>query len=258
MHTGNQLLKDLTALGIREGDTVLMHSSYKSLGGLEGGAKTFFEVMLELLGETGTMVVPALSYENVTRANPVFDRAASPSCVGYLSEYFRTSVPGVIRSMHATHSCCAIGRLACELIRDHEKDTTPVGENSPFAKLPRVDGKILMLGCTPRRNTMIHGVEETVKLPYGIDWDTPVHYTMIDGDVRIEQDAYRHQFHLPEGEIVQRYDKVIELLSEDEASHGRVLEADCYLMSARAAWDKARARLLEEPLFFVEHPVLGK
>ena len=63
--------------------------------------------------------------------------------------------------MHATHSCAAFGRLAEELTRDHELDDTPVGPNSPFTKLPKVGGKILMLGCNFASNTSMHGVEET-------------------------------------------------------------------------------------------------
>lgn len=36
-----------------------------------------------------------------------------------------------------------------EITKDHEKDITPLGENSPFRKLPEYGGKILMPGCTP-------------------------------------------------------------------------------------------------------------
>ena len=58
MHTLQQLKQELAALGIQPGDTVLMDSSYKSLGGIEGGAKGFFEAFLELLGEKGSLVLP--------------------------------------------------------------------------------------------------------------------------------------------------------------------------------------------------------
>ena len=256
-YTKQQLLKDLHTLGVREGDTVLMHSSYKSLGEIEGGAKIFFEAFLEVLGSTGTLVLPTLSYESVTRVNPVFDRALSPSCVGYLSEYFRTSVAGVIRSLHPTHSCCAVGRLAEELTREHELDMTPVGAHSPFAKLPLIGGKILMLGCNPARNTSLHGVEETVEgLPYGINRDVPVHYVLHDGETTIHQEvAYRHDFHpVGVGNIEQRYDRIIDLLDESEISHRRVLDADCYLMDARALWKKGREAMLKDAYHFVNHP----
>ena len=153
IHTKKMLQNDLSALGIRPGDTVLMHSSFRSLGGIEGGATGFFEAFTDLLGSEGTLILPALSYKSVTRQQPVFHQDQTPSCVGYLPEFFRTQVPGVIRSLHPTHSCCLLGKYARELAEGHELDDTPVGRHSPFAKLPLIGGKILMLGCGLDCNT---------------------------------------------------------------------------------------------------------
>ena len=255
MYTVEQLKKDLLLLGVTPGDTILMHSSYKSLGGIEGGAEAFFKAFIDLLGEDGTLVLPALSYDSVTREAPDFDVAASQSCVGYLSEYFRTRVPGVRRSLHATHSCCAIGKNAELLTSGHENDITPVGENSPFFKLPSVGGKILMLGCKTGHNTSMHGVEETVDNPYCIDRKNPIEYTLICGDKTVKQMAYRHNF-VDEngGHIRQRYDKVTELLNDDEIRYGKVLDADCCLMDAAAVWREGRKAMMQDPTYFVEYP----
>lgn len=254
-NTKEQLIKDLCNLGIHPGDMVLMHSSYKSLGGIEGGAKTFFEGFMDLIGEDGTLILPTLSFASVTREKPEFDLATTPSCVGYLSEYFRTSVPGVVRSMHATHSCAALGKLAKEMTAGHEEDITPVGSNSPFAKLPKYGGKILMLGCGTKSNTSMHGVEETAEPPYCIDRKNPVNYVLKDGDRIIHQIAYRHYFLTPDGKhIGQRYDRVVELLSDNEKNFGKVLYADCCLMDAKAVWDIGHKKLLEDPYYFVDCP----
>ena len=145
MHTTQQLFDDLKALGVNPGNTILMHSSWKSLGGLEGGPAAFFETFLRLLGTEGTLVLPALSYDNVHFDQPVFDVLNTTSCIGFLPEYFRTQIPGVVRSLHASHSCCIRGKHATFLAEGHELDETPVGPNSPFAKLPQLDGWILML-----------------------------------------------------------------------------------------------------------------
>ena len=78
-HAKKQLRDDLLSLGIRPGDALLMHSSFKSLGGVEGGAAGFYDVLLNLLGGAGTMIVPTLSYRDVTRENPLFDARTTPS-----------------------------------------------------------------------------------------------------------------------------------------------------------------------------------
>lgn len=255
MHTAAQLTDDLRSLGIRPGDTVLMHSSYKSLGGIEGGAKGFFEAFLSLLGPEGTLVLPALSYGDVSAEQPVFDALNTPSCIGYLPEYFRTQVSGVIRSLHPTHSCCMVGKNAASLAEGHELDETPVGPRSPFAKLPKIGGKILMLGCCPDHNTSMHGVEETAEPPYLLDRTCRVPYVLKDANGKEHhQSALRHNFVLNGHYHEQRYSRILPLLSEAEVSYGKILAADCVLMSAEAVWKKGHEKLLEDPFYFVEVP----
>ncbi|MBE6758162.1 MAG: AAC(3) family N-acetyltransferase [Ruminococcaceae bacterium] len=247
----DKLQRDLSRLGIHRGDTVMMHSSYKSLG--EGITPAdFFQGFLDLLGEEGTLVLPALSYETVTYEHPFFDRSETPSCVGYLSEFFRTQVTGVRRSLHATHSCTAVGKHADFLLNGHEKDLTPVGANSPISKLPQVNGKMLMLGCHPDHNTALHGVEEKGGAPYIFDPTRRISYVLKDGEQVIHQTARRHDFHKTDCDYEQKYARILDLLDEGvEYTRGKVLAADCYLLSARAVWEKGLAKLAEDPCFFV-------
>ena len=255
MGNKEKIKQDLIALGIKSGDVVLMHSSYRSLGEIDGGAKTFFDAFLETLGDEGTLILPALSYNRVNFDNPEFDREATGTCVGYLPEFFRTSVPEVVRSLHATHSCCAVGKYAEEFVRNHEKDITPVGENSPFTKLPKYDGKILMLGCGTKFNTSMHGVEELADVPYVLDKKNPITYVLKDGDATVIVKSYRHDFLAENGEhIRQCYDRVTDLLTDEEYKKGFVLSAECHLMDAKAVWEKGYNKMKENPLYFVEYP----
>lgn len=256
MHTQAQLRDDLSRLGVCPGDAVLMHSSWKSFGGVEGGPKAFFETFIDLLGPEGTLVLPALSYESVSAEQPVFDVQTTPACIGYLPEYFRTQIPGVIRSLHPTHSCCMVGKHAAFLAEGHELDETPVGPHSPFAKLPKLDGWILMLGCPADRNTSMHGVEETAEPPYLLDRSGKVRYILRTADGReIERISWAHDFAAESGEhYVQRYSRVIDLLDPDDVHTGKVLDADCVLMRAKAVWQKGREMLERNPFYFVDHP----
>jgi len=251
-HRKAELEKDLKALGIQAGDTVLMHSSYKSLGGPEDGAKGFFEVFLDVLTDEGTLVLPTLSYQFVTLEQTCFDIDNTPSCSGYLTEYFRTEVEDTVRSFHATHSCTARGKYAEFLTKDHEKDCTPVGKNSPFYKLPQVNGKILMLGCHPHNNTSMHGVEETAEPFYLFDHSKQVIYTMKNHDgSEIQKPSLRHWFG-PGHVYAQRYERILDLLSDEEKKYGKVLDADCVIMDAKAVWEKGHEMLLKNPTFFVD------
>ena len=250
MFSVKDFASDLSTLGLKNGDTVLVHSSYKSVGETDGGAMGIINALVEAVGENGTVIFPTLSYNPVYETK-VFEPDKTPSCVGYLSEVFRTA-DGVKRSMHPTHSCCAKGKYAEDIIRDHEKDITPVGSNSPFAKLPQYGGKILMLGCSTRCNTSMHGVEETAEPIYCINRKEPVRYLLKKGDSVTEQIGYRHSFCVDDTKYIQHYDRIFDLLAEDAYTVGKVLEATCYLMSAKAVWEKGHEKLKNDPLFFVD------
>ena len=67
--------------------------------------------------------------------------------------------------------------------------------------------------------------------------------------------GYRcHYFHRPEGEIIQRYDRATDVLSESEFSLGRVHGAESLLLDATALRDKAVAKMKEDPFYFIDDP----
>ena len=240
------MVRDLLALGVRPGGVLLVHSSLRSLGPLSGGAESVICALLAALGPDGTLLTPALSYASVRRDQPIFDARQTPSCVGALSEVFRTR-PGTLRSIHPTHSVCGAGRLAGELLGDHERDTTPCGSHSPFARLPAVHGQILFLGCGLRPNTSMHGVEERVEPPYL--YGEPLEYQMIRADG--SQATMRVRSHNFQG-WKQRYDRLDTVLAEPDLRRGPILQADCYLVETAAMWPAALKALRADPLYFVE------
>ncbi len=252
MYTVEKMCKDLQSLGLKQGDTVMMHSSFKSLGKIENGAQSVFDALLTVLGSEGTLILPSFSYDFVTYEHPIFNLQTTPSCVGYLPEYFRTKIPGVKRSMHATHSCSVIGALTDEMLRNHELDLTPVGVNSPISKLPKVGGKILLLGSPKDSITSFHGIEELIEPEYLFDYEKPIEYILQDGSNEIRQNATHHSFHKNGFYYEQKYSRIFDLLDETEYKFGKVLDADCYLLSAESVWRKGYEALKENPLYFVD------
>lgn len=72
MNDAKKLLADMKALGIKEGETILVHASMKALGTKEA-PETVLDTLQAALGDGGTLLLPALTYENVTPEHPVFD-----------------------------------------------------------------------------------------------------------------------------------------------------------------------------------------
>lgn len=243
-----KLTEDFKALGIKKGDSVLIHSSYKSMGGIEGGIETFVDAMLSVLGDSGTLISPTLSFRAVSVENPVFDYLNTPSCTGAINEFIRLR-EGSVRSIHPTHSCSVIGKKTDYYVKGHELDRTPVGENSPFRKLMEDGGKILMLGCGLGPNTSLHGIEEKADLPYVLA-ERPSPYTIILPEKTYTIDFYRH--HIVQRGFLQRYARAEALIDDSFVSHGEIHGADSYLINAPELWKVCLDVLKNDPYYFVE------
>ncbi len=240
-----KLLNDLRALGIRADDILLVHSSLSALGYVEGGADTVVDTLLAAVAD-GTLLMPALSYATVRPETPTFSVTETPSCVGAISEAFRRRA-GVQRSLHPTHSVCAAGKLAGELLARHGETDTPVGAFSPFALLPQYGGKILMLGCGLCPNTSMHGVEELVMPPYLLN-PVPTVYRLVDAAGNQTEKAYRrHSFH--ETHTTQRYERLAKVMDIPE---GNVMQATAHVIDTATMWRVASEKLKEDNCYFVD------
>ena len=245
--TTREFAEGLRALGVAEGGVLLVHSSLRSFGPIEGGAETVIEGLLDAVGPSGTLLMPALSYLTVTEQAPRFDPISTPSCVGALPEYFRRRA-GTLRSAHPTHSVCGIGPLAGELLGSHVQDDTPCGAGSPFRLLREAGGQILFLGCGLPPNTSMHGVEELTEPPYLFKPERVVYEVALGADETVRR-AYR--VHAFDG-LTQRYERIADLLDGSALRSGRVHGALCYLIEARPMWEVGVAALRADPLYFVE------
>ena len=246
MNLREKIKLDAEALGIKKGDTLLVHTAFKKLGENVSPDDVIFG-LLGALGEEGTLVLPALSYQNCNANKPYFDYYETKSNIGFLPEYFRTSVKGVKRSICPTHSCCALGKNADFVVGGQKDDNTPCGENSPFRRVKDLGGKILFLGCGMRPNTSMHAVEELSVPDYLFGAD--VEYTVKDENGKEYKTFCRaHNF---KG-VAQRYERLANLLEGDELRVGKILQADCHLVECKPMWEKANAKYIECPHYFID------
>lgn len=155
----------LRSLGVNEGDICLFHSSFKSLGPVDGGAESVIRGFESVLGADGTLVAPTLCQRDFINSYKTW-HLDKPSDVGYLTEYFR-KLPGVCRSDQATHSVAARGRLAYELTYEHTARgprACPFGgyafcDSSPWMKMYLLNAKVVFIGVSMRYHTMKHLIE---------------------------------------------------------------------------------------------------
>ena len=161
--TPEGIIAGLAALGVQPGDLIFTHVSMGKFGRVEGGVEAFITALQVAVGPEGTLVMPGFSLQLVNVPRPVFDVRHTPVWASKVYERFR-AWPGGYRSHHATHSVCAAGRLAGELTVNHGPD--PCGGQSPFSRLAKWGGKILLMGVSHNSSTSFHTVEEQEKLFY--------------------------------------------------------------------------------------------
>jgi len=241
----SKIREQLYNLGIAPGDVVLMHSSMKALG-TDLTPEGFLFELKQALTDEGTLLLPALTYENVTLEKPFFSIIASEPCVGILPKTFM-KMDKVKRSMHPTHSVCAWGAKADLLTCEHIKDNTPVGPNSPFMLLTEVDGKILFIGDILHSCTFMHGLEEIVNTPYGMNKDM-TEYTLTDVNGKIgKKHYYSHNF---KG-WNQEYTRIRDILTYPDIRTGTICNAPCTLIDTKKLKTAAIERFQEDILAFV-------
>ncbi|MEX2511566.1 MAG: AAC(3) family N-acetyltransferase [Cyclobacteriaceae bacterium] len=240
------LKRDIKNMGVHAGDHLLVHASLKSIGRFENSARIVIDAFLEVLGPEGTLLMPTLSYLTVNKENPHFDQNETPSCVGALTEFFRTR-RGVQRSVHPTHSVAGLGKEVDFFLADHLNDHTPCGPHSPFSKLKEKAGKVLFMGCGPKPNTSMHAIEEKVEPHYLLGAPVTYQLKLKDGQLIIK-DYIRHGFKGFE----QRYDRLIPLLKKEDYRKGHLLAADALLLKTSPMWEKALLKLQEDPMYFVD------
>lgn len=146
----------LQRIGLAAGDTVLVHSSLRSFGRIDGGADTVVAALQAVLGPRGALVMPTLTL-GAREDQIVFDVRRSPSTSGTLTEVFRQR-DDVCRSHHPFSSAAAWGWGARELCAHH--DGLPCSLTSPYGQVYLRAGYSLFMGAGLACNTVFHVAEE--------------------------------------------------------------------------------------------------
>jgi aminoglycoside 3-N-acetyltransferase len=244
--SADRITEDLRTLGVREGGVLLVHSSLSSLGFVVGGAPSVIKALRAAIGPEGTLVLPTHSWERSGRGDFTFDILRTPSCVGAISETFRT-MPGVMRSLHPTHSVAAAGPRSRELTGGHELALTPCGEGTPYAKVIDARGQILFLGATLDQNTMFHTLEAFADVPYLMRGDSEV-FRVTDTDRRSREMPFRRHARGPD----RRFAATAGLLAEKGIlRQGSVAASTSLLVEAAPLAELMRKLLREDPNYLV-------
>jgi len=239
-HSEQSLQRDLAALGVASGDVLFVHSSFKSLGPVAGGAGTVVRALARAVGEAGTILMPSFNLVEGNKRAETWNVRTAPSTVGWLTEYFRT-MPGTLRSDHYSHAVAARGNRAEWFVADHLSDEgwrSPwdlkpwgkcFGSDSPMIRAYDAGGKVLMIGVDYNSSTYMHVIEVRY-------WNE-----------NLARDPKAEYFWINRPALGEYWDSLGRL------NRGKVGGADCRLFGIRDFVDSLVAALRERPKDFFKY-----
>ncbi len=245
-----KLKSDLSAAGIKCGDSVLVHSSMSRVGFLENGPQTFIEALIETVGESGNILMPnspnASFQEEYIQNLEIFDVLEDRSALGAITEAFRT-YPGAVRSAHPTEPVSAYGPLKEYFTEGHFGELTPYTEKSPYFRLAETKGKILYVGVTlANAGTSLHLLEDHI----GDSFPDPVYSSQIynvkirhaDGSIK----SMQTKVHNPAQSKLRKCDELIpHFIESGSMEEVKIGNADCLVTDSKKMLD-TMIKLFEE------------
>ncbi len=171
----DELSEGFERLGLRDGDSVVMHASLESMGVVDGGAAMVLHRLLRVLGKSGTLLMP--TFTSITRHTTTHDNYTKLECwcegredrhlpfipelqpdrtIGEIAKRL-CSWPASRRSRHPAYSYAAVGKHGDELVREFSLDDPLL----PLKRFLRHDPLVLTIGVALDSVTAIHVPEQT-------------------------------------------------------------------------------------------------
>lgn len=167
MFTKAELFYQLAALGVPRDRPVLVHSSLRAVGAIEGGAEALLDALVgHITSEGGLCCFPTHTWHLIGADVPTLDLTKNESCVGALTCVALADGRGV-RTRNPTHSMVVFGApdRVSAFVAGEEAQITHTAAGGCYGKLFSEDGFVLLLGVGHKANTYLHCVEEMLGVP---------------------------------------------------------------------------------------------
>lgn len=167
MYTKQEIFEQLKAMRAPQDRVVLMHSSLRAIGKIEGGAEALLDVLIEYFtAKGGLFCVPTHTWDNLGKDCPTLDLSKGESNLGAFT-CLAAADPRALRTENPTHSMAIFGdRARAEAFAADEASVEhPTAANGCYGKLYCEDGFVLLAGVSHASNTYLHAVAEILSLP---------------------------------------------------------------------------------------------
>jgi aminoglycoside 3-N-acetyltransferase len=162
-YSKDEIKEQLAKMNLPQDKVVLVHSSLRLVGEVEGGAKGLLDAMIEYCtAKGGLLCIPTHTWKNFDK-EITLDVTDPETSLGAFSSVAVLDGRG-IRSKNPSHSMVVFGdrERAKEFVKDELSIDSGTHPNSCYGKIYRDGGYILLVGVAHNRNTYLHCVEEII------------------------------------------------------------------------------------------------
>ncbi len=249
-YTKADLKRQLQDMGLKPTDVIMVHSSMKAIGHVEGGADTVVDAFMEYFSK-GLFMTPTHTWKQMGADYPKFDPKTEPACVGIIPNVFMER-EHVFRSFHPTHSVAAYGPGAEEYVKGEEYLTTPCAPKGCWGRLLTAKAKILLVGVTHARNTYIHAVEEMLDVSERLT-EKPVEFQVKLPDGSWQKVNMHRHYNPTTDHISESFDLLMEGYFETGAAKKVTFgDAQCILCDAEKIYEVTKKVAQHNINFFME------
>ena len=206
MVTKEQILKSLKDMGAPRDKTVIVHTSLRAIGEIEGRAQTLLDALIEYFTfGGGVLCVPTHTWHN-TFKEIVLDKLSPDCCIGKFSEIAVADKRGK-RTSNPTHSVVLFGepKRVQEILDNEDKVSTPTCKNGAYGRLYD-GGFVLLIGGSQNKNTYLHSVEERLSVPNRLSKE-PIIMNVKHEDGHVEGKPFYYIYEGDLGDVSTRFFK---------------------------------------------------
>ena len=185
--TLEQIKQQLNSLDIPRGAMIIVHTSLRCVGNVEGGTEGLFDLIAEhIISREAVLCIPAHTWDKASDGAISLDMTGDDCCLGAFSKIALSK--GGKRTENPTHSMVLFGTPErVEALAKLEKDVDfPTAKTGAYAELAN-GGYVLLVGVDQSKNTFLHSADEILG----------VHN-------RWEKGTYNVGIKYPSGEVVMR------------------------------------------------------
>jgi aminoglycoside 3-N-acetyltransferase len=203
------IFDQLQDMGAPRDSIVLIHSSLRAVGEVEGRGEGLLDILIEYFtAEGGLLCIPTHTWGNLSKPEKItLDLMEPETCIGTLPNIAARD-PRAHRSLNTTHSLAVFGdaEKAEAFIAGELEQDSPLSPCGCHGKLYDADGYVMLVGVGHNRNTFLHCVEEMLDVPNRLSErvrDVSIRYP----DGRVEKLLARSHRAEGIGDVSARYPK---------------------------------------------------